>query len=155
MGNSTYDSGQINETTAKGRKNKIRLLTGDTFSKDFLLDDNEIAVFLADAANNVFRGAVLCARAIAAQFSRKADISLGKARIQASKRAEAYWKLAYELETQDLPTIKAGGFSESERDVIAQDEDVIQPHFKTGDMDFPGAASGENVNNSRLNEDDC
>ena len=155
MGNSTYDSGKINETTANGRKNKIRLLIGDTLSRDFLLDNNEIAAFLAIHSDSVQRAAIDCARAIAAQFSRKADIAIGKSRVAASKRADSYWKLAYELEMQDLPTIKGGGFSEQDRDVIEQDQDVIQPHFKTGDMDFPGAASGENVNNSRLNDDDC
>ncbi len=150
-----YDSNKIDDTTAIGRKNYVRLLTGDTLSRDFLLDDNEIAFFLLQTGNNVIQAAVECAQSIAAGFSRKADIAIGKAKVNASKRAEAYWKLSYELKAKDLPTMKAGGFSKSEREAIDQDDDVIPSHFKTGDMDFPGAASGENVNDSRLNDDDC
>lgn len=150
-----YDSNDINTTTAKGRKNFVRLLTGDTLSSDFLLDDNEIAVFLLGAGDDVSRAAVSCAKAIAAQFSRKADISIGKARVAASKRADQYWKLAYELERNDLPTIKAGGFSEDEREAIREDEDVLQPHFTAGMHDLPGSASAQNVNDDRPDGDDC
>lgn len=136
---SKYDSNKLDPTAdAESRKNYVRFLTGDTNSRGWLLDDNEINAELNLADTNVFRAGAQCSRRIAAQFARKADFSIGKASTAAGQRMDHYLRLAATLESEDLAGVDFGGFDQQQRDTLDQDESIIQPHFKTGDMDFPG-----------------
>jgi len=78
-------------------KDKVRLLTGDTDTTDQLLQDEEINYLLTETGN-VLLAAGRAARAIAAKFARQADKEVGDLRVSLSQKAEAYRKLADDLE---------------------------------------------------------
>lgn len=78
-------------------KDKVRLLVGDTDTTDQLLQDEEINYLLTETGN-VLLAASRAAKAIAAKFSRQANKTVGDLRIDLSQKAEAYHKLADNLE---------------------------------------------------------
>jgi len=121
---------------------KVRLLIGDTNPADRLLTDSEILFFLELRGGDVFKAAADAAKAVAARFSRLADTTNLSLSIAASQRAEAYWKLASELDTRaDLlggSEMFVGGLSVSGKESLDEDTDAVQPSFRIGQDDEPG-----------------
>ena len=121
---------------ASSDKDFVRFLTGDTLSRDPLLQDAEINALLAVTPDVRLASADAC-EAIAAIFSRQADTSnLGQSRSRSSKSAQ-YLELAKRLRKRAWTKAElfAGGLSVSGKRALAQDSDAIQPSFKVGQDD--------------------
>lgn len=86
----TYDGDLTN------RRDRIRFLVGDTDTNDQLLQDGEINYHIEHFPNDYLCAAVLC-DAIAAKFSRQADVNNAGLSLSASQRAQAYRTRAVEL----------------------------------------------------------
>lgn len=76
----------------------IRLLIGDTNEKEQFLEDEEINQLYELNSKDVYATASACARAIAAKLSKEVDESIGAVRGSYSQRAQAYLRLARELQ---------------------------------------------------------
>jgi len=81
---------------AASTRDAVRFRIGDTLEADPLVTDEEIAAAVADEGS-VDAAAAACLEAIAARFSRQADLADGDVRISYSQRAEAFASRAAEL----------------------------------------------------------
>lgn len=134
----TYDNSP-GTTTAAERRDFVRFNLGDTDTNDQLVTDEEIAAALAQASDGVFLATAIVARAIAAQFARASDISMGEGALAISDRAisEAFLELAKRMERQakkfgsvDIGLPAAGGLTLSELDNLDADTDWNEPGFR-------------------------
>jgi hypothetical protein len=92
----TYTSDPMNEPV-----DEIRFLVGDTDDAEHLVQDEEIAYHLSLYPKPVGKPAYLAgaavAEAIAAQFARRADRSIGSLQISAKQQRDHYVELAAQL----------------------------------------------------------
>lgn len=128
---------------------EIRYLSGCNIETRQLVTDEEIT-YAAGQYSNTRLAAALVLRALAARFSRETDYREGDIAVSASKQADAFRKLANELDPggTTLGTILAlpsfGGLSKSEKEALNADTDAVQPSFYRGMNDIPGGP-GDNV----------
>ena len=121
---------------------QVRSLLSDNNSQNQLLQDEEInGIGLALYPLNVFRAAALCARQIAAGYSRKINRSAMGASDSPDLSAKSFLELAETLEKYAARNLQvyAGGLLLSEKRSLAQDPDAVQPAFGIGMDDNPRA----------------
>jgi spermidine/putrescine-binding protein len=125
-------------------KDKVRLLIGDTNSADQQLQDEEL-LFLIAQRGDVNLAAVDACRALHAKYARQVDTTNLSLSVGASKRAEAYKLLAETLETKASSLVGAemfvGGISIAGKETLDSNTDAVQPNFRMGQDDEPGANS--------------
>ena len=132
--------------TAERRRDFVRFNLGDTDTNDQLVTDEEIAAALAEASNDVYLATAIVARAIAAQFMRASDISMGEGALAISDRAiaDGFLNLATRMERQakkygtvDIGVPAAGGLTESELKALDEDPDWNSPRFRERQFENP------------------
>lgn len=125
----------------------VRLLVGDTDADDWLLSDEEIAVFTAAQPSNNYLAAAEAAQAIAAKFARKTSRAVGDLRMELQQRYEHYVALAEYLQRRGAAGVVpyAGGLSIDDKSDVDDDTDRVRPAFRIGLMDDPGAGSSADV----------
>jgi hypothetical protein len=132
----TYDPTQL-ETS---QMMQVRLRIGDTISSTPLLQDEEINLTLSQR-NSIPGAAAMSAHIVAARFSRLADTTTGSVKISHAQKADAYRKLAADLEAQDDQfggaTPFAGGISISDMNTVNSDADRVPNNFIIGQTDYP------------------
>lgn len=132
----TYDPTTLGTTTAAGRLNSVRLLSGDTDTFDKQLENEEIEFSLTQTGNNVYYSAAWVARAISSKYSRLVDTELdGVLTSKYSALAQQYMTLADTLEYQGKTVgavigIKAGGISATSVKAVRENTDRIEPSFR-------------------------
>jgi hypothetical protein len=132
----TYDPTTLGTTTAAGRLNSVRLLSGDTDTFDKQLENEEIEFSLTQTGNNVYYSAAWAARAISSKYSRLVDTELdGVLTSKYSTLAKQYMTLADTLEYQGKTAgavigIKAGGISVTAVKAVRENTDRIEPSFR-------------------------
>ncbi len=122
-------------------RDAVRLLTGDTDSGDALLSDAEVAFYLTEANDNVYRAASEACKAIAAKLSRLPDIKTGRVVISNKDRARDFLALAGKLYDKFLAgTVMpyAGGISRADKQTQEEDEDRVVPFFARNSFVQPG-----------------
>lgn len=128
-------------------RDNVRFLVQDTISTDELLQDEEIDHVLTLTPGDPRRAAAECALVISRKFARLADTAAPELKVSFSKRAETYRALADDL-TRDVglgdegPPIAAPsvlGITCSEKEVLAEDDDLVQPAFGRGMHDYPSS----------------
>jgi len=130
----TYDPTTLGTTTAAGRLNSVRLLSGDTDTFDKQLENEEIE--FTQTGNNVYYSAAWVARAISSKYSRLVDTELdGVLTSKYSTLAKQYMTLADTLEYQGKTAgavigIKAGGISATAVKAVRENTDRIDPSFR-------------------------
>jgi hypothetical protein len=143
----TYDATAI----ATSSLYQTRRLLGDVIKEDPQLTDEEINYFLT-LRSSVHGAAAEAARSLAAQYSRKVDVtSPGPIQTRYSTQAESYAKLAVTLDQASRDrgagiTPFAGGISISDKQNRQQDTDRVQPAFNIGFTDnltLPAAPVGQ------------
>lgn len=77
-------------------RDAVRFEIGDTDQNDQLLQDGEID-YAIQQESNLFGAAARCCEAIARKFAREADRAIGKTRVAASQKSQAYTKMALQL----------------------------------------------------------
>jgi hypothetical protein len=117
----------------KNPRDAVRLLIGDTNSKDQLLLDIEIEYFLAQYTNAVLQTSIRCCEAIWAKFSRMADEAAGPVKINYSQKAKGAQAMMDSLRRRlaidgDL-TAYAGGLSKADKQTTSADTDRVKPDF--------------------------
>lgn len=128
----------------------VRWICGDTVKATAKLSDTEINNVLS-LQPVVTYAAAACCDAIAALFSAKADLALGKTRVSLSQKAKAYERLADRLRKGGpgklpggdgsgvFPTSAfVGGTSKSELEAFHAETDLIQSSFEIGKDDIQG-----------------
>ena len=122
------------------RKDAVRFLIGDTDPDDQLVSDEEILYMIEKKSNDDLAAADL-AMAIAANYSRLTDKSVGDLSLSYSQKAEQYRALAHELKTEAGKTVKplvyAGGISKADKTNRELDDDRVRPSFTRRQMDIP------------------
>lgn len=124
-------------------RDTVRLLIGDTDSADPQLQDEEIDYFVTEQVDARLAAAACC-RALSAKFTRQVDTTNLSLSVSASQRAQAYRDLAQELTEQAASSgggaeMFAGGLSIAGKEALDEDTDAVQPNFRVGQDDLPGA----------------
>lgn len=140
----SYDISDINDNTASGRLNSVRLLVGDTNTNSQKLQDEEINFFISQGLNDVYLAASIAARAISTQFAGIGKVDFDGISTDKSKVYEYYNQLARRLEKQSkqigstgLGVPIAGGISISDMTSVEEDPDRLGSAFKTGQFRNP------------------
>lgn len=119
---------------------QVRRYLGDVIENDRQMSDSEIAFFLS-VRSTVIGAAAEAARSLAAQYSRKVDVtSPGELRTANSVQAKHYLDLADELDGIARSrgagiTPYAGGISVQDKINVQDDPDRVQPSFNIGMQD--------------------
>jgi hypothetical protein len=129
-------------TLATTPKDQVRRLIGDVIATDQQMGDEEIN-FALTLRPGVYGPAAECARMLAAQFGRKADVVTsspggGQLKTNYSIQATRYMALANELDEKAaifgaMPY--AGGISQADKETQEQNSDRVTPQFNLGMMD--------------------
>jgi hypothetical protein len=112
----------------------VRFSIRDTSTSDELLEDNEINGLLTEHGSK-YQAAAAAAEAVALGFAREADdITMGKLRIDRSKRADMYFTLAKRLKLDARRRVApwAGGISKTDKETRRDDSDRVKPSFAIG-----------------------
>ncbi len=135
----TYDATDLNEDDTTGQKNVIRLVVGDTYTGEQLLQDEEIYYFLTKNGNSTQLASQDSVRAIIAKYARDADTWMGHTRVEKSQRVRQYRQLLEELQSNwssIVVEIFAGGQSIAGKLDLANDTDAVQPRFNSNTDDI-------------------
>ena len=123
---------------SKSAKDATRFLCGDTNTKDFLLNDEEILYFLAQYNNTPLNAAIRCCETIAAKYARMSDETVGAVKILYSQKAKGYYALKEQLIcrlcTEDA-TPYAGGISIADKQANQDNSDRVRPDFDKHQME--------------------
>lgn len=128
---------------ATSQKDQVRRLLGDVIASDQQIADEEIN-FAITTRSNVYGAAAECARFIAAQYSRKADVVTaspggGQLKTNYSQQAKSYLTLAAAMDLKAAATgggaPYAGGISIADKQNAEQDDDRVAPQFDLGMTD--------------------
>lgn len=117
---------------SSSNRDAVRFAIGDTDSTDEQLSDAEIAYLLAEHGN-VYAAAQEAVRNLLAKFARLVDKSVGDLKISYSQRLAAYRALLDRLGERQLlehGTIYAGGVSQARKDIVEDDDDLVQANFR-------------------------
>lgn len=118
--------------TAVGRRNQVRLNTGDTDTTRQLLQDEEIDHYLSAAGDVVVRGTIAALRAMLARFWSRPDIEIvGSVHINWGQ-LRAKWEALlgrYEADLSHSAVPWGGGISIDESEAFDDDTDVPRPAF--------------------------
>ena len=132
----SYDSTNLDTTTASGRLNSVRLLVGDTDTLDQQKQNEEITFALSQNGNNVYYSGAWIARAIASLYSRRVNTELsGALKADYSELSKQYKTLADTLEYQGKTSgaaigVLAGGITKSRVEAVRADTNRIEGSFR-------------------------
>ena len=124
--------------------NEVRFLVGDV-TEPYLLDDTQIQ-FAIDQQGGAYKAAAMCARALAARFSRDVNRRFEDIWSDAGDRAQNYLALARQLEFDakrqgGLGVPIGGGVLKSDIDAVRADTSIEQPFFRRNMFANPPAAN--------------
>jgi len=120
---------------------KVRLMIGDTQTKDQQLADAEINYFIGLTSNLYSAAADAIEQGILPLYSRDVDRSNIGMSSSRSQRMQHYMDLAKTLRSKAATEGiggYAGGLSAAETESDAADTDLLQPMFRRGDGDNNG-----------------
>ena len=132
----SYDPTDLDNTTASGRLNIVRLLVGDTDTVDQQVQNEEITFGLSENNNNIYLSASWIARAIYSKYSRQVTTSLdGALSADYSDLAKQYQTLADQLEYQGKTNgasvgILAGGITKTQVEGVRANTNRIEGSFR-------------------------
>ena len=132
----SYDPTDLDNTTASGRLNIVRLLVGDTDTVDQQVQNEEITFGLSENNNNIYLSASWIARAISSKYSRQVTTSLdGALSADYSDLAKQYQTLADQLEYQGKTNgasvgILAGGITKTQVENVRANTNRIEGSFR-------------------------
>jgi len=132
----SYDPTDLDNTTASGRLNIVRLLVGDTDTVDQQVQNEEITFGLSENGNNIYLSASWIARTISSKYSRQVTTSLdGALSADYSDLAKQYQTLADQLEYQGKTNgasvgILAGGITKTQVENVRANTNRIEGSFR-------------------------
>lgn len=97
----TYDATNLDTSTASGRLNVVRFLTGDTEATKPQVQDEEINFALSEESNDVYAAGAYIAKTLAAKYSRLVTTELdGDLLVEYSDLMKNYQTLSTELSSK-------------------------------------------------------
>ena len=132
----SYDPTDLDNTTASGRLNIVRLLVGDTDTVDQQVQNEEITFGLSENGDNIYLSASWIARAISSKYSRLVTTKLdGALSSEYSDLAKQYQTLADQLEYQGKTNgasvgILAGGITKTQIEGVRANTNRIEGSFR-------------------------
>ena len=138
----TYNNSPGTASTAE-RRDAVRLLIKDTNSASPKLTDEELAFFLGQSGNSVWRGAARACRALADAAA--SQISVGDLSISDQSVGYLEWAASYDRQADMGGQVFAGGISISDRDSRDLDSDRVKPTFTTLTDRYPGLDVNDGV----------
>jgi glycerate-2-kinase len=132
----SYDPTDLDNTTASGRLNIVRLLVGDTDTVDQQVQNEEITFGLSENGDNIYLSASWIARAISSKYSRLVTTKLdGALSSEYSDLAKQYQTLADQLEYQGKTNgasvgILAGGITKTQVEGVRANTNRIEGSFR-------------------------
>ena len=97
----SYDPSDLDDTTASGRLNVVRLLIGDTDSNDEQMQNEEINYSLSANDNSTYGAAIWCCTTLSSKYARLVNTELdGSLSQDYSDLSKSYKTLARDLERQ-------------------------------------------------------
>lgn len=139
----SYDPTDLDTTTASGRLNTVRLLSGDTDTLDQQVQNEEIVFALSENSNNVYYAASWICRAIASKYSRRVTTQLdGALSANYSDLIKNYFQLAETLEYQGKTSgavlgVIAGGITKSNVEAVRANTNRIEGSFRRDQFKNP------------------
>ena len=125
------------ETGASANINNVRFLVGDTDSTDYAISNDNIVFALAQASDDVYLAAAICARALGAKYASQVNEKFESISVDNSDKSKQYYSLATKLEMQSkkygsrgLGIPAAGGISIAAMDAADEDDDRVKPKFR-------------------------
>jgi hypothetical protein len=132
----SYDPTDLDNTTASGRLNTVRLLVGDTDTSGQQAQNEEIMFSLSENNNNTYTSAAWIARVIASKYARMVTTQLdGALSANYSDLSKQYMQLADQLEYQGKTNgaavgVLAGGITKSGIKAVRANTDRIEGSFR-------------------------
>ena len=132
----SYDPTDLDNTTASGRLNTVRLLVGDTDTNDQQVQNEEVTFSLSENNNNTYTSAAWIARVIASKYARMVTTQLdGALSANYSDLSKQYMQLADQLEYQGKTNgaavgILAGGITKSGIKAVRANTNRIEGSFR-------------------------
>ncbi|MCC6808699.1 MAG: hypothetical protein IT381_14840 [Deltaproteobacteria bacterium] len=124
-------------------RDKIRFEIQDTDTNDQLFSDEEIAARLT-ALGSVSATVLDLAKKLLMKFARLVDVTVGKVSESNSQRYQAYKDIVARLEAEGaayaLPSF--GGVNVDANETLDEDETLVQPGAKRGDIDNVADGNG-------------
>lgn len=120
-------------------KDAVRFEIGDTDATDPILQDEEIAYVIANRTvggvnPNVYLVAAEAADDVSAKFARQVNKNVGRLRVNAENKAIHYKTLANDLRKKAPVAWYSGGLTNTDKSMLPQDQDAVQPAFSKGMM---------------------
>jgi len=147
----SFETTNLGTDTSEGRLNAVRSLIQDTDEHAQQLQNEEIALYLAQTSNDIYLAAAMACDALAAKYARFGDTSIDNGGISVDYQAvtESYRALSVQMRrsSQKYGTIglgkpSAGGISrEAMRDVY-EDTDRVDPAFRHRQFRNPAGFDG-------------
>lgn len=133
----TYSTSNLTTPLAQ-----VRLQIGDTDQATALLQDEEIAVYLANRSDNVLLASADICDALATKFARSYDFATDGQSFKRSQQAAAYRAMAQDLRARasglgSVATTRVDGYSQ---DIDSRSVDATQENPRRrfyGPRDFP------------------
>lgn len=132
----SYDPTDLDNTTASGRLNTVRLLVGDTDTSDQQAQNEEIMFSLSENNSNTYTSAAWIARVIASKYARMVTTQLdGALSANYSDLSKQYQQLADQLEYQGKTNgasvgVLAGGITKSGIEAVRANTNRIEGSFR-------------------------
>lgn len=132
----SYDPTDLDNTTASGRLNTVRLLVGDTDTNDQQVQNEEVTFSLSENNNNTYTSAAWIARVVASKYARMVTTQLdGALSANYSDLSKQYMQLADQLEYQGKTNgaavgILAGGITKSGIEAVRANTNRIEGNFR-------------------------
>jgi hypothetical protein len=133
----TYDINDIETDTVT----QLRRIIGDVVDSGHEFEDEELAFFIGNNGDNIYRAASQALDALASKYAKLVDKAVGDLRIAYSDRSKAYAARAKELYSI-VPNAfvaypLAGGITISSKQTNREDTDIVQPSFSVDMMERP------------------
>ena len=132
----SYDPTDLDNTTASGRLNTVRLLVGDTDTNDQQVQNEEITFGLSENGDSTYLAAAWIARTIASKYARLVTTKLdGALSSNYSDLSKQYMQLADQLEYQGKTNgaavgVLAGGITKSGIKAVRSNTNRIEGSFR-------------------------
>jgi len=122
----------------------VRFLIGDTDQNDIQLEDETINGLLAVSSGTAF-AAFRCANALAAKYARLVNKSIGDLSISYGQRADAYRKLAKQLQVEASASLDAysSALYIADKQANEADPSIVQPPIRRGMHDYGTSVTEE------------
>ena len=134
---------------SKSDVDNVRFSLGDTIEKDNVLSNEEIKFLLNQVDGNIVSATIEGCRKIKAHYAHLCDETVGRVRntwSQKYKHFELLLDALIEADTRSNLRPYAGGISKSDKEVRENNQDRVEPAFKTDLHCYTDPPNNQDIN---------